>query len=266
MPDTNNQTQHRFAPRTHVRVVREAFAGSDRREFPSMLFAYRELFGTPAELGYSEHQRMRARLRAGETIRDRHGFTWRSVGGTVAESTITWEDFTFGVELELTAPMTMYAMKDQLVAIGAGDWRVVGDGSVSVTPETSNHFGMEVVSPVLQGSAGLEKLTVVMDKLKALGCKVNRSCGMHVHVGVRGMKVERVRRIAIAFMNAERHFDALVPSSRRSNRYCQSNLAVLRQYDSVQGIWPTQARSVRSLKRSTAATAAGATTSTATTS
>lgn len=216
MPTTNP------TPRTHVRVVR-----SDNREWPSMAVAYRELIGTASELGHSEHMRLRAALRASGTAMDRHGFTWRAMGGLVAEETINWTDFTFGVELELLAPMGLHDLQRRM----PNGWRVVHDGSLTNAPGFS---AMEVVSPILQGQAGLDKLKEVMDKLRnELRCRINSSCGMHVHVGVRGMAPARVRKIAIAFLNGERHFDALVPPSRVSgNRYCQSNLSRFRAHES----------------------------------
>lgn len=215
MPTTNNEqqpTRHGYTPRTHVRVVR-----SDNREWPSMAVAYRELMGTAQELGHSEHMRLRASLRASGVAMDRHGFTWRAIGGLVAEESINWTDFTFGVELELLAPMAQHQVQRMI----PNGWRVVHDGSLHGAP---GFEAMEVVSPILQGEDGIVKLKEVMDKLKSNGCRINSSCGMHVHVGVRGMAPARVRKIAIAFLNSEHHFDALVPPSRREgNRYCNSN-------------------------------------------
>lgn len=208
--------------RTHVRVVRVT-ADGQQREWPSMFVAYRELLGTREELGYSEHQRMRAQIRAGLQPRDSHGFTWRAMGGAVAQETIAWTDFTFGVEIELISRDTMDRVGSLIEALGERGWRVVHDGSVM--SNDARMFGMEVVSPVLQGQEGLERLRRVMDTLKAAGCKVNNTCGMHVHVGVRGMAPARVRKIAVAFLNAEQHFDSLVPAGRLNNRYCQSNTA-----------------------------------------
>lgn len=220
--------------RTHIRVVRE-----DGREFPNMFVAYRELLGTAGDLGYSEHQRMRALIRQGFTPRDSHGFMWRAMhGGAALETDIRWSDFTFGVELELTAPFAQHAMREKLDAIQANGWRVVHDGSVDARP---GFFPMEVVSPVLQGDNGTAMLKKVMDHLKSLGCKVNRSCGMHVHVGIRGMAIPRVKKIALAFLANEQHFDAVVPPERLTNRYCQSNLRVanrsmLENTSSISGI------------------------------
>lgn len=202
-------------PRTHVRVVR-----SDNREWPSMAVAYRELLGTQHELGHSEHMRLRAALRSSGVAMDRHGFTWRARGGAVAEETINWTDFTFGVEIELLAPFNRYDMQARLSDAGFSRWQVVHDGSLQSAPRFET---MEVISPILQGEPGQNELRAVMTLIKAAGCKINGSCGLHIHVGVRGMAPMRVRRIAIAFLNAEQHFDSLVPPARLRSRYCQSN-------------------------------------------
>lgn len=190
-----------------------------------MAVAYRELLGTPQELGHSEHMRIRSTLRtAGQAI-DRHGFTWRALGGTVAEETINWSDFTFGVELELIAPVDRHTMARRIadLHVTTNRWDVRYDGSLN-GGGLQGFETMEVVSPILQGQEGLIALKQVMDLIRSLGGKVNSSCGLHVHIGVRGMAVGRVKKIAIAFLNAEHHFDSLVPTSRRSNRYCMSNL------------------------------------------
>jgi hypothetical protein len=237
-------------PRTHVRVRR-----SDGREWPSVFVAYRDLLGTNGELGYSEHQRMRAAMRSGAVVRDRHGFEWRATAvapsafaqavqtsaarraAHVAQPTETqvaaqihaqvtaflWSDLTFGCELEVISPISMYDLKARIDAAGLNGWRVVGDGSVVGRRDFT---GMEVVSPVLKGEDGLQKVRKVCDLLKTIGCKVNSTCGFHVHIGARTLSGEQLRKIAIAFLNNERNFDALVPAARLSNRYCRSNTAV----------------------------------------
>lgn len=207
--------------RSHVRVQR-----NDGRQFSSGNVAYRELLGTPQELSGSECVRMRPIIRNGGTFIDRHGFIWSSVGGTVAEESIAWTDFTFGVELELVAPIDRYQISSKLIAAGFTNWTVMHDGSLT---SDIGWYASEVVSPILKGEEGLATLKAVMDFLRlTIGARVNASCGMHVHIGVRGMKPTRLRKIAIAFINNEKNFDSLVPASRLTNRYCQSNARIVR--------------------------------------
>lgn len=224
--------------RTRVRVIRTDLSGAVR-EFPSMLFAYRQLIGTSEALGYSEHQRIRAILRRGEPFRDARGHVWQATGGVVApstmsaavaatiEPTVRWDDFTFGVELEIVAPIKSYSMAHKLSVAGFSTWQVKHDGSLRSSPEFNCPNCMEIISPILRGEDGIAKLHGVLTLIKDLGSRVNISCGMHVHVGVRGLQPTQVRKIAIAFLNNEHNFDALVATSRRSgNQYCKSNRIV----------------------------------------
>lgn len=213
--------------RTHIRVSR-----SDGREFPNASIAFRELIGTITELSRREYIRMRPLLRGGAQFIDAHGFTWSSVGGTISEESILWSDFTFGVELELLAPVSLHDIREMLDTNLFGTWSVVPDGSLQ---SDIGFYAMEIVSPILQGEAGIFALTAVTNLLKAKGCRVNNSCGMHVHIGVRGMKPTRLRKIAVAFLNSEHNFDELVPPGRNVNRYCRSNQGVsLRQHEQLE--------------------------------
>jgi hypothetical protein len=54
-------------------------------------------------------------------------------------------------------------------------WKIVSDSSISGT----NTF--ELVSPVLQGEAGLAELKKVCEVLTTLGAKINKTCGLHIH-------------------------------------------------------------------------------------
>jgi hypothetical protein len=207
-------------PRTRIRVIR-----SDGQEWPSANFAHRALLGTATEIQVNDVYRMRELLRAGGSYIDRHGFTWKSVGGTVAEETIAWTDFTFGVEIECVMPLERFAVQQALIALGYTAWNAVYDGSIA---SDRNLHGVEIVSPVLQGQAGIDELRAVMDWVKDNGGRINNTCGLHVHIGVRGMKPQRLAKIAAAFLLNEKHFDSVVPPSRLRNHYCQSNVALVR--------------------------------------
>lgn len=209
--------------RNHIRVRR-----SDGANYSSMAIAYRTLLGTVHELTLGEHSRIRSSVRAGGSVVDRHGFTWSSVGGTVSETAIVWRDFTFGVEIECLCPRSIPETRARLISENFRDWKIVPDGSVH---NADNFFGMEIVSPILTGEAGLAKLRELLDFLRLqIGARVNSECGLHVHIGVRGMKPTRLRKIAISFLNNERNFDMLVPPSRWENRHCQSNVRTFHRF------------------------------------
>jgi hypothetical protein len=103
------------------------------------------------------------------------------------------------------------------------DWKVVADGSLG-----DYSRGIELVSPVLMGEAGLREVAAVAEALSDFGCTVNRKCGFHVHVGaaINGAAVsldflKNAVRIYAAF---EPVIDAMMPASRRAqnNAYCRS--------------------------------------------
>jgi hypothetical protein len=93
-------------------------------------------------------------------------------------------------------------------------WKVIHDGSLS----GSNSF--EVVSPVLQGQDGLDQLQKVCEVLERLGAKINKTCGLHVHIGVSDYGIKDWRRLFLNYIKLEKTIDDFMPVSRRkSNNY-----------------------------------------------
>jgi hypothetical protein len=107
------------------------------------------------------------------------------------------------------------------------NWKVVTDASIS------GRNGFEVVSPILRGTEGLEEVRKVMDALTAAGAKVNRSTGLHVHIGAADFTVAEVRNMAKNYVIFEDFFDAIMPPSRRAsaNMYIKSNRNQFGGYD-----------------------------------
>lgn len=99
----------------------------------------------------------------------------------------------FGVEIEFLIPrnQSQQTVSDTLNNVGINcrvesynhttrpHWKIVND--VSVNGDSTHYGGNELVSPRLNGQDGLDQLELVLDTLKLLGCKVNKSCGLHVH-------------------------------------------------------------------------------------
>jgi hypothetical protein len=148
---------------------------------------------------------------------------------------------TFGVEIECYSPITRDAIAAKLNAAGVparaynhaehattSGWKVVTDGSLGRNAPAGMN-GIEVVSPILRGEEGIAQLTTVCNTLTAIGCVVNKDCGLHVHVGARGASVAQLRNACKMFAKYESQFDAVVASSRRgdANRYALSNVNIL---------------------------------------
>ena len=159
--------------------------------------------------------------------------------------------YTFGVELEFVSRFgyqatasiikTRYEAKyrEDLVLTYEGynhnnhngndaPWKLVSDASIN-----SHNYavGCELVSPILEGMLGFEKLLRVVNILETLSDEdkfgVNKSCGLHVHLGTQHMTPEEVKKFATNYVRSESAMDLLVPKSRRHkghNGYCASNV------------------------------------------
>jgi hypothetical protein len=100
------------------------------------------------------------------------------------------ENITFGVELETSIPpvIRVGAYHHGSPIEGAPKFQGaawLSESDCSIRPERG-HVACEFVSPILKGEAGILHLIEFVEWLTLLGAKVNSSCGVHVHVGVRG--------------------------------------------------------------------------------
>lgn len=142
----------------------------------------------------------------------------------------------FGIEMELTGPSAQHVI-DALLAHGipmdsrnestrreigysatntrAHVWTLKHDGSV-------RGYGLELVSPVLRGTAGMEELATVCAALNSVGATVDRSTGLHVHHDFRNLTADQVRRQCLMFVERQDLIAELVAPSRRGNHYCPS--------------------------------------------
>tara|TARA_R110001592_G_scaffold170463_1_gene407665 strand:+ start:12598 stop:13572 length:975 start_codon:yes stop_codon:yes gene_type:complete len=72
-------------------------------------------------------------------------------------------------------------------------WASERDGSI--TNSAGRGLAHEVVSPIIRGREGLAMVKRVMKGLSNAGAKVNRSCGLHVTMGIKNCSA-RVRRMS----------------------------------------------------------------------
>lgn len=94
-------------------------------------------------------------------------------------------DFTYGVEIECYLPAGTiraggYHAGIRVPGLLRG-WTAERDASLNSTP--SGYRGVEIVSPILKGHDGLRQILTVTAKLNEWGARVNRTCGLHVHLG-----------------------------------------------------------------------------------
>ncbi len=95
-------------------------------------------------------------------------------------------------------------------------FKLVTDGSI----QGVNPF--ELVTPKLFGAEGFAKLDALCGVINRLGGRVNRSCGLHVHIDAWNFDLPAVKRLVKVIHKIEEPvLYYLVPVSRRDNHYCQ---------------------------------------------
>ena len=81
--------------------------------------------------------------------------------------------------------------------------------------------GLEVVSPALKlnQDGESEELKTGCDALMALRPRVDRQCGLHVHVDVSDFSWKELQKLLALWARYEPFFYSMVPQSRRNNHY-----------------------------------------------
>jgi len=137
--------------------------------------------------------------------------------------------YTLGVEIEcynvnrtqffnLVAENGLNVIEESYNHNTKNHYKIVGDSSIR------GENGLECVSPVLKGKSGLTSLKKVCNALRDSGAQVNRSTGLHVHVGLQNIKFEQYKNIFINYYFLESAIDKFMSASRRysDNSYCKS--------------------------------------------
>lgn len=143
----------------------------------------------------------------------------------------------FGVEIEFCTELLSGEVVRHLAAAGLNvrnedynhhtrnHWKIVPDGSISQ--------GFELVSPPLSGGEGLAEVILAARVLVQIGCHVDTSCGLHVHVDANDLSGASVVNAVRRMVRYESEIDTMVPAHRRSNSFALSNqqqLGVMEQY------------------------------------
>lgn len=139
-------------------------------------------------------------------------------------------EITFGIEIECLMPVSV--LRSEGWEIGgyhhgrpvpnATNWNAQSDGSIR---NNGNYEvqGVEVVSGILKGEAGIEEVKAMVARLVASGAKVNESCGFHVHVGVDIQDAASMARLVCLVANFEKALYAITGTrSREQGTYCKS--------------------------------------------
>ena len=147
---------------------------------------------------------------------------------------------TFGIEAEFFGIRPTVAV-DALRAVGISvsyegythrvmsGWKIVTDGSVTGTG--TGVGGLELVSPILQGEAGLAEASLAVSTLLRAGGRVDRTCGLHVHVGMNNLTGADIMKVLDLYSANQGHINTIIARSRQTNGYCSPlNLGVGTRY------------------------------------
>lgn len=134
------------------------------------------------------------------------------------------ETYTFGVEIECLIPVANapavggYHCGVQVAALPAG-WNAQRDGSIRTR---RGMVGVEIVSPVLQGAEGVRQLKAACEWLASIGAAVNKSTGLHIHVGT-AKDDATLRRIVTVAANFEKAiYAATGTKARERGCFCRT--------------------------------------------
>ncbi len=102
-------------------------------------------------------------------------------------------------------------------------YKFVTDSSVRADNSADRGDEIECVSPVLNYAAdGLESLKKTCKALNEAGAKVNKSTGLHVHIGAQDLDGESIVRVYKNYQMLEDLIDSFMAPSRRASQWCAS--------------------------------------------
>jgi hypothetical protein len=143
--------------------------------------------------------------------------------------------FTFGVEIECVMPRDRFETAANMTGVSyhfegynhtdnREYFKFVTDSSIC---RSSRREGdpIECVSPVLEGTkAGFDKLSACCAALETAGAYVNKSTGLHVHIGAAGLTDEQYINVFKNYKALEAIIDTFMAPSRRrdNNTFCKS--------------------------------------------
>ena len=113
----------------------------------------------------------------------------------------------YGIELETSQCSGHTALNGNTI------WECKHDCSIS---------GMEFVSPILFGDAGLMEIEKFCAEANSRSFEIDMSCGYHAHFDVSNESEDSLKAIAYTYRKTYDLWNACVSSNRSDNRYCGS--------------------------------------------
>ena len=130
--------------------------------------------------------------------------------------------FTFGVEIECLVAaniMRECATRNEMPFQYEGYYyKFVSDSSIR------GENPIECVSPVLAGKAGMKSLETCCKALNEANAQVNKSTGLHVHIGAANLSDKAYINVFENYQKLEKVIDTFMAKSRRANnsQWCRT--------------------------------------------
>lgn len=133
---------------------------------------------------------------------------------------------TFGVEIECFSNLTPQGLHEAFLrnnifsqndyehynhVDSRNNYKIMRDGSVY---DNSGRYGHEVVSPVLNDFETLQNVCKVINEN---GGRVNKRCGLHVHIGCSDLNFFQYQSVFVNYARLELAIDKFMAKSRREN-------------------------------------------------
>lgn len=176
----------------------------------------------------SAKSKKEACFRLGLTKNDVYALEFAGFFRTAKRTAARRITLTFGVEIECIVPADRVRAKaaEHSLPISYQGYnhtdsrhyyKFVTDSSIDDDiREGGRDNGIECVSPVLDGNrAGMASLKKCLKTLNDAYAQVNRSCGLHVHVGIAGLEGGQVVNIYKNYQMMETLIDSFMAPSRR---------------------------------------------------
>lgn len=135
-------------------------------------------------------------------------------------------DKKFGIELEFSEKSNrhfLYSIIRQTLPqdeVLITNWQKNIDNKEWIC-KTDSSCGYEISSPVFKDKTDLYRIKKIVDALRLKNAKVNRKCGIHVHVECQDINTYQLSRIIRYWIKSEPIILCMFPKYRRINKYCQ---------------------------------------------
>lgn len=124
-------------------------------------------------------------------------------------------DAHIGIEIELGFPTNV--VYEKLMPFGK-QISLIGDASINGLPAGYKAEEVRILTTEANYREDLLKICTALNEMKAI---VNKSCGLHIHLDMRGQEKEVIEKRFINLVRSQRYLQGMVKEERRNAHYCK---------------------------------------------